>query len=204
MILDIPLTIFVVDDDPASRDGLTMLLETAGHTIECHESAESFLSTFNPQRIGCLILDVRMQKMSGLELQEALNKKEAHLPIIFLTAHGDIPMTVRAMKDGAFDFLTKPVNGAQLLDLVDNALQKAEAMAQASRCAKIEKQKLSLLTPREQQVMTLALAGHSNKAIAKQLGISFRTVEIHRSHILQKTGVANMLELAQIAANSPS
>jgi len=196
----IQLTVFVVDDDPAVRDSLSLLLETEGLAVECHESAESFLAAYRQDRPGCLVLDVRMHAMSGPELQAELVRRGSRLPIIFLTAHGDIPMTVRAMKAGARDFLTKPINGTELLDRVQAVLRSEQDRQNQQELLERECRRLNELTQREHEVMMLALAGRANKAIAKQLGISYRTVEIHRSHILQKTGTANMLELAQLAS----
>lgn len=194
-------TVFVIDDDPAVRDSLNLLLETEGLQVECFESAERFLATYDEDRPGCLVLDVRMQPMSGPELQAEMVRRGSGLPIIFLTAHGDIPMTVRAMKAGAKDFLTKPINGTELLDRVHAILQSEIERYRQKAMLDRECKRLQDLTQREHEVMMLALAGLTNKAIAKELGISYRTVEIHRSHILQKTGTANMLELAQLAAS---
>lgn len=197
-----PATVFIVDDDAAVRDSLSMLCETAGLEVECHDSAESFLAAYRPAQPGCLVLDVRMGRMSGPELHAELNRRGSQLPIIYLTAHGDIPMTVRAMKSGAVDFLTKPLDGAALLDRLQAALQRSREQLDQQGILARQQQRLAQLTPREREVMLLALAGHSNKAIARHLGISHRTVEIHRSHVLQKTGTSNMLELAQLAADS--
>lgn len=196
-----PLIVYNVDDDPAVRDSLSLLCETAGLKVECHASAESFLSAYRPELAGCLVLDVRMGRMSGPELHAELARRGSQLPIIYLTAHGDIPMTVRAMKAGAVDFLTKPVDGAALLDRVQKALRHSRELLERQEELAGQQQRLALLTPREYEVMTLALAGHPNKTIARRLGISHRTVEIHRSRILQKTGTASMLELAQLAAD---
>ena len=193
-------TVFVVDDDPAVRDSLSLLLETEGLPVECHESAESFLDTYSADRPGCMVLDVRMNAMSGPELQSELARRGSRLPIIFLTAHGDIPMTVRAMKAGARDFLTKPINGTELLERIQAVLRSERERLNQQESLGREIKRLEYLTQREHEVMMLALAGRANKTIAKQLGISYRTVEIHRSHILQKTGSANMLELAQLAS----
>ena len=193
-------TVFVVDDDPAVRDSLSLLLETEGLPVECYESAESFLDTYREDRPGCMVLDVRMHAMSGPELQSELARRGSRLPIIFLTAHGDIPMTVRAMKAGARDFLTKPINGTELLERIQAVLRSERERLSQQESLGRECKRLEYLTQREHEVMMLALAGRANKAIAKQLGISYRTVEIHRSHILQKTGTANMLELAQLAS----
>ncbi len=193
-------TVFVVDDDPAVRDSLSLLLETEGLPVECYESAESFLDTYREDRPGCMVLDVRMHAMSGPELQSELARRGSRLPIIFLTAHGDIPMTVRAMKAGARDFLTKPINGTELLERIQAVLRSERERLSQQESLGRECKRLEYLNQREHKVMMLALAGRANKAIAKQLGISYRTVEIHRSHILQKTGTANMLELAQLAS----
>lgn len=189
--------VHIVDDDAAVRDSISLLCETAGLRTERHDSAESFLAACDSGAAagsGCIVLDVRMDRMSGPELQEELNRRGNYLPIIFLTAHGDIPMTVRAMKAGAVDFLTKPVNGAELLERVQTALHGDGDRLQAC-------ERLAQLTQREHETLLLVLAGHANKEIARRLGISYRTVEIHRSHILQKTGATNMLELARLAAS---
>ena len=203
-----PAIVYLVDDDAAVRDSLSLLLATADLQTECHASAESFLATYRPDQLGCLVLDMRMQRMSGAELQGELNRRGSRLPVIFLTAYGDIPMTVKAMKAGAVDFLTKPVNGAALLDRVQAALRQ-DAAARQQREQQREQQalqqgRMALLTRREREVLKLALAGQTNKIIAKQLGISYRTVELHRSKILGKTGVNNLLELAQQMAGIES
>jgi FixJ family two-component response regulator len=194
-------TVFVVDDDPAVRDSLGLLLETAGLSADCHDSAESFLAAYDGKRPACVILDVRMQQMSGPELQAELIRRGLDLPIIFLTAHGDLPMTGRALKAGAKDFLTKPLDGTELLDRVHAALRDEKDIVSQRRTYERTCRCLEELTQREHEVMMLALAGQTNKAIARQLGISHRTVELHRSHILQKPGAANMLELAQLASH---
>jgi FixJ family two-component response regulator len=194
-------TVFIIDDDDAVRDSLSLLCGTAGLKVECHDSAESFLHAWRPERAGCLVLDVRMGRMSGPELHAELRRRGSRLPVIYLTAHGDIPMTVRAMKAGAADFLTKPVDGAALLKRVQAALQHNRELREREQTLSEQRRRLAQLTAREREVMLLALAGRSNKSIAKQLGISHRTVEIHRSHLLQKTGAASLLELAQLAAD---
>jgi FixJ family two-component response regulator len=194
-------TVFIVDDDAAVRDGLVLLCETAGLTAASHDSAESFLAAFRPDQPGCLVLDVRMGGMSGPELHAELNHRGIHLPVIYLTAHGDIPMTVRAMKAGAADFLTKPVDGATFLERVQAALRLSSDRFVQQESQSSRRQRLAELTPREREIMQLMLAGQANKVIAKHLGISHRTVEIHRSRILRKTGTASLLELAQLAAD---
>lgn len=193
-------TVFVVDDDAAVRDSVCLLLETAGLAVEAHDSAESFLAALDPQRYGCLVLDMRMPGMGGLELQAELARRGALLPIIFLTAHGDIPMTVRAMKAGAADFLTKPVDGAELIERIEAALLRARSDRESVAARQEARARLAALTEREQEILALAVAGCTNKDIARRLGISFRTVEVHRSHILLKTGAATLIELAQLVA----
>jgi FixJ family two-component response regulator len=197
-------TVFIVDDDLAVRDSLSLLCETAGLHAECFDSAETFLATYRVDQPGCLVLDVRMGGMSGPDLHDVLNRNGSHLPIIYLTGHGDIPMSVRAIKAGAVDFLTKPFNGTQFLDRVQNALRHDCEMvnhhlSMASKCRPLEE-----LTQREREVMELALDGQVSKEIGRHLGISFRTVDVHRAHILQKTGTANLLELAQLVADCKS
>jgi len=193
-------TVFIVDDDAAVRDGLSLLCETAGLNVECHESAESFLASFRPDQTGCLVLDVRMGGMDGPDLHAELNRRSSHLPIIYLTAHGDIPMTVRAMKAGAVDFLTKPVQADELLGRVQAAIDRdVDEVARQEQLTDL-RERLLRLTAREREILMLAAAGHANKIIARRLGISHRTVETHRSRILHKTGTVNLLELSQVAA----
>lgn len=187
-------TVYIVDDDIAIRDSLSFLCESADLDVESYDSAESFLQLCQPELPGCLVLDVRMEQMSGPELHAELNRRCSPLPVIFLTGHGDIPMTVRAIKAGADDFLTKPVNGALLLKQVLAALNRSAGLQR-------QRETLMLLTPREHEVMLLALAGHPNKTIATRMGISHRTVEIHRSRIFQKTGVTTLLELTRFVAD---
>ena len=191
--------VFIVDDDHAVRDGFTLLFDAADIAVETYESAEAFLTAYNPERPGCLVLDVNMPGMSGPELQLELIKRHIRLPILFLTAHGDIPMTVRAMKAGAMDFLTKPVQGKQLLQQVKTAFTLDAQMREQASLDQTAETLLSCLTPRELEVMLLVVAGHANKEIARHLGISHRTVEIHRSRVMEKTGASNLLELARLA-----
>ena len=195
-------TVFIVDDDDAVRDSLSMLCESAGLPVECFDSAEAFLAVYQPARPGCLVVDVRMSRMSGPQLHEELARRDSRLmPIIYLTAHGDIPMSVRAMKAGATDFLTKPVDAALLVDRLRTALTSDQETRQREEIVARHRARLAELSEREREIMTLAVAGYSNKAIAMRLGISHRTVETHRSRILQRTGANNMLELAKLAAD---
>lgn len=194
-----PQTVFVIDDDAAVRDGWALLLESAGYSACFYEDAESFLQQVDPSISGCIILDLNLPGMSGPQLQHALRERQVRLPIIFLTAHGDIPTTVQAMKAGAMDFLTKPVDGAALLDIVGNALRSDALRAEAAAQQEVARDKLSRLSERERDVLDLVVLGKSNKDIGKELGISHRTVEVHRSRILLKTAAANPLELAELA-----
>lgn len=179
--------VLVIDDDQAVRESLVLLLESAGFKAESFASAEDYLATHFPGRAGCLVLDVRMPGMQGPELQVELERRGICLPILFLSAHGDIPLAVRSIKAGALDFLTKPVDGELLIERVQQAFARN---AQAHGC-------LDILTARERQVLRLAVTGLSNKAIACRLGISHRTVEAHRARVFEKTGAANLLELAR-------
>lgn len=193
-------TIFVVDDDAIVREALALLLETAGFRVSCLDSAEAFLDAWHPDRAGCLVLDMRMPGMGGEALQAELKRRNARLPVIFMSAFGDVPTTVRAMQGGAVDFLTKPVNGADLIDRVRAALAQDQSLRQAESRRQDFQARLEKLTEREREILALALAGHSSKAIAQTLGISFRTIEVHRSHILLKLDVRSLLELARLAA----
>jgi len=193
-------TVFIVDDDAAVRDGLKLLLDTACLTVEAYDSATAFLAACSPGRAGCLILDVSMPGMSGPELQAELNRLHVDLPVIFLTGHADIPTTVHAIKEGAMDLLTKPVDGAELIERVQAALEKDVELRRKSSATRALRERLDALTAREREIMVLAAAGMQNKEIARRLGISHRTVEIHRARVMQKTGAANVIELSRIAA----
>jgi FixJ family two-component response regulator len=195
-----PPTVFVVDDDAAVRDGVALLLETDGLAVETFDSADAFLAAFDPRRPGCIVLDIRMPNKTGPELQEELRRRGSHVPIIFLTAHGDIRATVKAMQAGAVDFLTKPADGAQLLECVHAALERDRTERERLALQESARERLAVLTPRERDVLALAVAGHPNKEIARRLGISYRTVEVHRSRILMKTGTSTLLGLAQLTA----
>lgn len=188
-----------MDDDAAVRNSLVMLLEAAGHTVATFSGGEDFLDACTPAIRGCIILDVKMPGMDGPTLQEELTRRGFHLPVIFLSGYGTIPMTVRAIKAGAIDFLTKPVEAGALLALVQEAL-KLDALIQKKAQTQLSlSSRLAALTEREREIMALAVAGYTNKQIAQHLAISHRTVEIHRARILQKTGASNLLELARLA-----
>lgn len=196
----IPMTkIYIVDDEPAVRDSLSLMIEQDNFEVEAFDSAEAFLAGCPVDACGCAIIDVRMPGMDGIQLQEAMVKRGMLLPIVFLTGHGDIPMSVRAIKAGAADFLTKPVTRDKLLASVHAAIQSGERMM--AKVAKLQQTRtlLAELTEREREVMALAVTGHPNKEIARHLDISHRTVEIHKAKIMHKTGATNLLELARIA-----
>jgi two-component system response regulator FixJ len=188
-------TVFVVDDDEAVRDSLSTLLDASGFRIEAHGSAKSFLASGACEKRGCVIADIRMPDMDGLELQLAMKARGSRLPVIIMTGHGDVPLAVRAMKEGAIDFLEKPYDTAVLLDSIKLALDRDAGAVGASGPAQ---KKLSTLTPREKEVLDLVLAGKLNKNIAHDLGISSRTVEIHRGRLMQKLGAKNLAELIRM------
>lgn len=193
-------TVFIVDDDEAYRDSLMELVASVGLPGECFASAQEFLERHDARHPGCLVLDVRMARLSGIALQARLKAAGATIPIVFISGHGDIQMAVAALKRGAVDFVEKPYREQQLLDAINEALvQDAEQRAANDRAAAPADvaDKLSGLTPRERETMELALAGKSSKAIAAQLGISYRTVELHRSRILEKLGAGSIAELAR-------
>jgi len=191
-------TVFVVDDDEPVRDAIGMLLDTVDLPYESYASAQEFLDAYDPARRGCLVLDIRMPGMSGLELQQRLEEMRAGLPIVFITGHGDVPMAVEAMKRGAQDFLRKPFDDDELLDSVRRALSaEARHSAEAEQTAALQS-RVAELTPREQEVFERVAQGQANKVIAIELGISERTVEIHRSQVMHKTGCRSLAELVRL------
>lgn len=195
-------TVFVVDDDEAMRDALTQLLESAGLRVEVHADGTEFLEAYTAARPGCLLLDMAMPGMSGLEVQAALKARGLAIPIVFLTGHGDIPMAVRAVQGGAVDFLEKPIKGAALIERVKRALNLDEARRRLQGRAQDILQRHARLSKREKEVMTLAVSGHTSKEIARKLDLSPRTVEVHRTHVMHKMGAANVAELVNLAAYS--
>ena len=193
--MSVPGTVFVVDDDQAVRESLALLVQSVGIEAETFASAREFLDTYRPDQRGCLITDIRMPGMSGLELQEQLSSDGVRIPVIVLTGHGDVPAAVRALKGGAVDFVEKPFNPQALLDLVQQAIAKdAEIRELADQEAAVA-ERMSLLTPREHEVMTLVVAGKANKVIAIELSISERTVELHRGRIMKKMQARSLAEL---------
>ena len=193
-------TVFVVDDDEDMRDALTQLLESAGLRVEVHADGPQFLAAYTIDRPGCLLLDMAMPGMTGLEVQAALKARGLSIPIVFLTGHGDIPLAVRAVQGGAVDFLEKPVQGTVLIERVKRALDLDEGQRQTQTQAQDVLQRHARLSKREKEVMTLAVSGLTSKEIARELDISPRTVEVHRTHVMHKMGANNVAELVSIAA----
>ena len=196
--------VFVVDDDMGIRDSLRILLETSGLKVRCFNSAEAFLSDTALKR-GCLIVDVRMPGMSGLELQEEIVRRQIPLAVIVMTGHADIPLAVRAMKAGAVDFLEKPFDSALLMDSVRRALELGSKTRSKKEETRTAKKLLTHLSPRERTVLEKLVQGQPNKIVAHELGISPRTVEIHRAHIMIKMDASSLADLvrAVLMAQSP-
>jgi FixJ family two-component response regulator len=195
---DSPQTVIVVDDDDAVRNSLRLLLKSAGINSEVAASAQEYLGRFDATQGGCLLLDVRMPGMSGLELQQELNMRGATIPVIFITGNGDIPMAVEAMQHGAFDFLQKPFRDQDLLDRVQRALARdSENRARLRHTDRI-RERLASLSPREREVLELVTQGKANKMVASDLGVSQRTVEIHRAHVMQKMEASSLAELVRM------
>jgi RNA polymerase sigma factor (sigma-70 family) len=191
-------TVFIVDDDAAVRDSLKFLLRSVGLGAETFASADDFLRSYDPQRAGCLVLDVRMPGMSGLELQQRLWDLGSSLPIVFLTAHADVPMAVEAVKAGALDFLQKPFRDQDLLDRIQEALQRNADVREQLEARKDVEARIASLTPRERQVMDRVVDGKANKVIARELGVSQRTVEIHRARVMKKMRARSLSRLVQM------
>lgn len=191
-------TIFIVDDDAAVRDALKLLLRSVGQAVETYASAQEFLDVYSEDRPGCLVLDIRMPGMSGLELQQKLNERHSILPIIFITGHGDVPMAVEAMQAGAVDFIQKPFRDQDLIDRINQALEKdANNRAALGERNDIRK-RLETLTPREREVLELVVHGKANKVIAGDLKLSQRTVEIHRARVMEKMQASSLAHLVRM------
>ena len=192
-------TVYVVDDDEAVRDSVQWLLEGQDFRVRCFESAEVFLARYDPREVACLIVDIRMDGMSGLELQDRLLERKSPLPIAFITGHGDVPLAVDTMKKGAMDFIQKPFKEDQLVPLVERMLEQARALFTEHQQAASRDALLAKLTGREAQVLELIVAGRLNKQIADDLGISIKTVEAHRANIMEKLGATTVADLLKIA-----
>ncbi|MFA6015806.1 MAG: response regulator [Gallionellaceae bacterium] len=189
-------TVYVVDDDSAMRDSIEFLVSSVGYQCQSYASAEAFLEVFKAGEAACLVLDVRMPKMGGLELQRVLAGQGATLGLVFVTGHGDIPMAVTAMRGGAVDFLEKPFNDQRLLDCINEALRYSMRMTNAAKCRAAVVTRLAQLTARERDVLDLVMAGKPNKVIALTLDLSVKTVEVHRSKVMEKMAVMSVAELA--------
>jgi FixJ family two-component response regulator len=191
--------VYVVDDDEAVRDSLQWLLEGKNYAVKCFDSAETFLTRFNPREVACLIVDIRMEGMTGLELQDNLLERNSPLPITFITGHGDVPMAVTTMKKGAEDFVEKPFKEDELVRLVEKMLDRARINFSQHQEASTRDALMSSLTTREAQVLERIVAGRLNKQIADDLGISIKTVEAHRANVMEKFNANTVADLLKIA-----
>ena len=194
--------VYIVDDDEAIRDALSWLMKTRGVNCLAFASGEAFLDAWTPALCGAILLDMRMDGMSGSELFDTLRERGNQLPVIFLTGHGDVPLAVAALKKGAFDFVEKPCNDNELVDRLQEALQLDTTQRLSAASADSFKRRCERLSSRERQVMALVLAGKLNKNIADELQISIRTVEVHRSSVFDKMGVRTAVELARLVSES--
>jgi len=191
-------TVFIVDDDPSARRGLARLVRTAGFNVEAFSSAREFLASSHGDGPGCIVLDVKMPGLGGLDLQAEMNKAECSMPIIFVSGHGDVPMTAQAMKEGALDFLPKPVDRDQLLNAIQVGLERDRVGREEHAELRTIRARLTRLTAREFEVMTFVLAGLLNKQIAYELGIAEDTVKIHRGRVMSKMDVVSVAELVPL------
>jgi RNA polymerase sigma factor (sigma-70 family) len=190
--------VFVVDDDPSVRSSLRFLIRTVGLQVESFDSAENFLRSKLPDRLGCLVLDVRLRGLSGLDFQRELTARQIYIPIIFITGHGDIPMSVRAMKGGAVEFLTKPFRDQDLLDAIRIALERDRARRDQEKDIRELKQRFESLTPREREVISMVVLGMLNKQIAAELGTAENTVKVHRSRAMEKMHAQSLADLVRM------
>jgi len=195
---DLPATVFIVDDDEAVRDSLRLLLKSIGLPVRTLASAQEFLPSYDVRQPGCLVLDIRMPGMSGLELQQQLNVRGATIPVVFITGHGDIPMAVEAMQHGAFDFLQKPFRDQDLIDRVQRALERDATIRAQLKATDRIREHLASLTPREREVLDLVTAGKPNKVMAGDLGVSQRTIEIHRARVMEKMQARSLAQLVRM------
>ena len=195
-------TVFVVDDDEGVREGLSLLLSTIGQPCELYESALEFLDKYENSKDGCLVLDIRMPRMTGLDLQEKLIEMGSRLPVIFITGHGDIPMAVEAMRRGAVDFIRKPFREHDLLDRINEALAASDEAQRRTLDRQALDEKLSSLSNREWEVFERVANGDMNKVIAADLGISERTVEVHRGQVMRKLDVTTLAQLVRVKIES--
>ena len=192
-------TVLVVDDDASVREALSDLFQSVGLTVEVYASAQEFLKNERPEGPGCLVLDVRLPGKSGLDFQQELSAANINLPIVFLTGHGDIPMSVRAMKAGAVEFLTKPFREQDLLDAVQTALERERVNREDQKLVTMLRQRFASLTPREQSILALVVAGRRNKQIAFEIGTSEVTVKVHRTNLMRKLQASSLADLIIMA-----
>jgi two-component system response regulator FixJ len=190
--------VYVVDDDPAMRSSLRWLIESVGLEVRTSASAQEFLSTYQPNDPGCLVLDVRMPGMSGLDLQNVLTERKIEIPILIITGYAEVPLAVRAMKAGAFDFIEKPFSDQTLLDRIRAAVTQDEVARQRRMIRSEVEARLRLLTGREQDVLNGVVAGKSNKVIAAELRLSTKTVEVHRAHVMEKLKASSLADLIRL------
>jgi RNA polymerase sigma factor (sigma-70 family) len=192
-------TVFLIDDDASVRDSLSLVLSLKGMRTQIFASAEDFLDTYRPEWRGCVLTDLQMPRMSGLDLQQALHERGISLPVVVLTAHGDVPTTRLAMKSGAFDFLEKPVDDEVLLDVLKNAIREDGQRHEAHSAESAVRSRLARLTPREREVLELLVGGLSQREIAAQLKISPRTVEVYKARMMEKLQCGSLAELIRAA-----
>ena len=191
-------TVFIVDDDPLVLKGLCLLMKSVKLNVETYSSAQEFLDSYNPDQPGCLLIDMRMPGISGLELQEILHSRNILIPTIIITAYGEVTDAVQAMKNGAIDFIEKPFNGQYLLDQVHKSIAEDAQIRKKQAQQQVVLASLALLTPREREVMDLVIAGKANKVIALKLGLSMKTVEFHRAHMMEKMKVDSVAVLVDL------
>lgn len=196
------VTVYIVDDDEAVRHSLYLLLQSVGLMAKRCESAREFLEVYDASAPGCMLLDIRMPEMSGLELQRLLNDRLIHIPVIIITGHGDVPLAVRAMKAGAMDVLEKPFNDQALLDAINKAVTKSCEAFQGQKMRARLQEHAQHLSPREREIMDLLILGKGSKEIAAELGISRKTVDVHRIHIMEKMQVRSVIELARLTIHN--
>jgi RNA polymerase sigma factor (sigma-70 family) len=190
--------VFVVDDDPSVRSSLKFLISSVGLPVECFDSADALLQRKLPDAPSCLVLDVRLRELSGLDFQRELAARNIRIPIVFVTGHGDIPMSVRAMKAGAIEFLTKPYRDQDLLDAIRIALDRDRSRREKEKQATELKERFNALTPREQEVISMVVSGMLNKQIARQLGTAENTVKVHRSRAMEKMNARSIADMVRM------
>jgi len=194
--------VYVVDDDQAVRDSLRWLIESVGLNVKTFSNGQELLENFNEAEISCLVLDVRMPGISGLDLQQRLKNLNAKIPVIIVTGHADVPMAIQAMKAGAFDFIEKPYSDQLLLERIQCAIEQDDCFKKQQAVNNEINERIDSLTPREKEVMGLVVGGHSNKGIAKELGVSIKTVEVHRGNLMSKMKAQSLSELVRLVMSS--